>query len=58
MGTEYELVSRFILGWYFIAKLMFVLLLFGKFKCCLQPYSSHYSSPLSSTAREFGKNRI
>ena len=36
----------------------FILLLFGEFKCCLLPYGSRYTSPLSSTARELDKNRI
>ena len=33
----------------------FVLLLFCEFKCCLLPYGSHNTSPLSSTAREWTK---
>ena len=35
----------------------FVLLLFDEFKCCFLPYGRRYTSPLSSTARLFDKNR-
>ena len=33
----------------------FVIMLFGEFKCCLLPYGRRYTSPLSSSTREFDK---